>query len=134
MPVFWDTPSIKSFFHPSEFDSPDQPGSGNNMDPEFIKWLSVVRLYVKEPFFISRGGGFRTPEYNQSLIQRGYKAAPNSAHLKGMACDILVLNSMLRYRIIKFAQTYGITRIGVANDFIHLDLDIYKAQKVIWTY
>ena len=28
----------------------------------------------------------------------------------------------------------GFTRIGIANSFIHVDLDFDKSQNVIWTY
>ena len=58
----------------------------------------------------------------------------NSSHLWGMASDVSVTNSLLRYRMIQCAQSVGIMRIGIANDFIHFDTDYAKTNPVIWTY
>jgi hypothetical protein len=45
-------------FKLSEFDSPDLPGSGKNMNPDFLKRLDEAREIAGVPFNIN--SGFRT--------------------------------------------------------------------------
>jgi len=121
------------YFNHSEFDSPDMPNSGINMDASFLQLLDQCRETAGTPFKIT--SGYRTKEYNQSLKDRGYKASKNSAHLKGLAVDIAATDSVTRFKIISAALAVGINRIGVANSFIHLDKDPDKpAQNCVWTY
>jgi len=121
------------YFDISEFDSPDLPGSGINMDASFLQLIDECRETAGIPFKIT--SGYRTKEYNQSLKDRGYKASKNSAHLKGLAVDIAATDSVTRHKIISAALAVGINRIGVAKTFVHLDTDPEKpAQNCIWTY
>ena len=121
------------YFDISEFDSPDLPSSGINMDSGFLQLLDECRETAGIPFKIT--SGYRTKEYNQSLKDRGYKASKNSAHLKGFAVDIAATDSVTRHKIISAALSVGINRIGVAKTFVHLDTDPEKpAQNCIWTY
>ena len=119
-------------FDISEFDSPDLKGSGEEMKANFLTKLQEARTIAGIPFRIN--SGYRTKAYNKSLIRRGIKASPNSSHLKGLACDISCVNSSERYAILHALVSVGFTRIGVANTFIHVDLDLDKPQRVIWTY
>lgn len=120
------------FFRAYEFDSVDAPGSGNEIDTGFLKWLTIVRLYVNRPFKIT--SGYRTKEHNLKLIESGYPASPDSSHLKGLACDIWCPDNSFRCEVIRYALKYGINRIGVARSFIHLDTDREKPQNMIWVY
>ena len=121
------------YFKHSEFDSPDMPNSGINMDTGFLQLLDQCREAAGIPFKIT--SGYRSKEYNQSLKDRGYKASKNSAHLKGLAVDIAATDSVTKFKIISAALAVNITRIGVAKSFIHLDKDPDKpAQHCIWTY
>ena len=74
------------FFNYSEFDSPDELGSGKNMSPEILEMLDLAREKYDKPIKIT--SGYRTKAYNEGLKKRGYKASPNSSHLKGLAVDI----------------------------------------------
>ena len=120
----WD--DIK-FFKPSEFDSPDLPGSGANMHLEFIKVLDVIRLKCSFPFTIN--SGFRTPEHNAAV---GGK--PDSEHLQGLAADIAIPDSTQRKWIIQKSLENGIRRIGIGDTFVHLGFSMDLPQDVIWLY
>jgi len=120
-----------NYFTLSEFDSPDLPNSGINMDSGFLTKLEEARAIAGIPFRIT--SGYRTKEYNQSLRDKGYKASPNSSHLIGVAADIAVNSGHDRYVILNALIRAGFKRIGVAKTFIHCDTDDSKPNSV-WTY
>lgn len=120
------------YFKYHEFDSPDVDGSGQMMDTEFLSMLNAAREIYGQPMRIT--SGFRTENYNEELKARGYKASPNSSHLKGLAADIECLNSTDRYNMVDSLLKAGFNRIGIASTFIHVDNDLSKAPFVIWTY
>ena len=55
----------------------------------------------------------------------------------GLAVDIACTSYQARYEMVDVAIKY-FRRIGIAGEhlgnFIHLDIDQYKTQDVIWTY
>ncbi len=120
------------YFTYTEFDSPDEVGSGKKMHPDILEMLDEVRDKFDKPIRIT--SGYRTKKYNESLSARGYKASPNSSHLKGLAVDIACSSSVDRYHLINCLLDVGFKRIGIANTFIHVDIDDEKANEVIWTY
>lgn len=115
------------YFDISEFDSPDAPGSGAKMDEEFLIDIDRARHIADIPFYIT--SGYRTDERNDRV--GGVK---NSAHTKGLACDISAPGSRNRYKIITALHEVGITRIGIGEDFVHGDIDHEKDQNVMWLY
>lgn len=115
------------FFTPTEFDSPDAPGSGFRMNISFIEILDQIRKDCGFAFQIH--SGFRTPEHNSQVA-----VVENSAHTFGLAADIGVTDGAQRWAIVKSAFDHGITRVGIGETFVHLDLDLSKPQHVIWTY
>ena len=120
------------YFTLSEFDSPDQSGSGEMMDPDFLSMLDEARDCAGIPFVIT--SGFRSVAHNKKLIKEGYNASRNSSHLLGLAADIYCTDSRSRYIILDALQEVGFTRIGIAPNFIHVDLDTNKPQHRIWVY
>ena len=120
------------YFKLSEFDSPDVVGSGEAMDMEFLSRLDQARSLCDIPFKIT--SGYRTKEYNEDLLARGYKASANSSHLKGLAADISCTDSSSRHKVITALMKAGLNRIGIADTFIHVDADTDKPANVIWTY
>lgn len=61
--------------------------------------------------------------------------SPNSSHLKGLAADFLCKSSRLRYQALKvLMDNPDVTRIGIGEDFIHIDVDESKVQDVVWDY
>ena len=120
-----------NYFSLSEFDCPSLPNSGKNMDINFLYKLEHARELAGIPFKIT--SGYRTKEYNEDLLKRGYKASKNSSHLIGVAADIQVSSGSERYIILNALIRAGFKRIGVAKGFIHCDTDESKSNSV-WTY
>ena len=115
------------YFTLDEFDSPDLPNSGINMDANFLSMLDDARHMADIPFKIN--SGYRTKEHNYKV---GGKE--KSSHLVGKAADISCSGSRERWIIITALQDAGFNRIGIANNFIHVDSDENKSPNVIWTY
>ena len=126
------------YFSRSEFDSPDLKGSGDNMSNEFLEMLDEARGVATEvsgkdfPFKIN--SGYRTQAHHDELTRLGYKTDKNSPHKKGLAADISVTDSRSRYIVLNSLLLVGFTRFGIADTFIHVDLDTERKQNIIWTY
>ena len=120
------------FFNYTEFDSPDELGSGKQMSEKILDMLDLAREKFDKPIKIT--SGFRTEAYNQDLKARGYKASSKSSHLKGLAVDIHCNNSKDRFELVDILLDVGFNRIGIANTFIPADIDEAKPSHVIWTY
>jgi zinc D-Ala-D-Ala carboxypeptidase len=116
------------YFKLDEFDCPSMPGSGEKyMCKDFVKTLNSIRHTCGIPLVIS--SGYRTKEHNDSLKN----ASKNSSHLIGVAADILCDNSADRIKIVAAAIQHKVRRIGIAEGFIHLDVDFEKPN-AIWLY
>jgi zinc D-Ala-D-Ala carboxypeptidase len=115
------------YFNLSEFDSPDEVGSGNKMDSKFLEKLDYARHNAGIPFKIN--SGYRTKEHNLKVGGR-----IGSSHLKGLAADIAYNGSRERYIILNALISVGINRLGIGKSFIHCDIDNSKDQDVIWLY
>tara|TARA_R110000772_G_scaffold54130_1_gene123496 strand:+ start:4682 stop:5041 length:360 start_codon:yes stop_codon:yes gene_type:complete len=111
----------------SEFDSSDLPGSGENMDQDFLEMLDEARDIANVSFVIN--SGYRTPNHNKTV-----GGVSDSSHLKGFAADIKCTDSIKRFIIVNALMLAGFTRIGIAGSFIHVDNDPNKTPDVIWTY
>lgn len=114
-------------FTRDEFDSPDEPGSGDKMNPDFMEALQEARSRAAIPFKIN--SGYRTDAHNKRV---GGKY--NSSHLTGLAADIAVHNDAERFAIVYALLSVGFDRIGVGKGFIHVDLDTSKNDKRMWVY
>ena len=115
------------YFKLSEFDSPDVAGSGKNMNYTFLEKLDYARGNAGCKFVIN--SGFRTIEWNAKIGGR-----VGSSHCKGLAADIRAIGSRDRSLIIQALISVGINRIGIANTYIHCDVDNTKDSNVIWIY
>ena len=122
-------PRAIKYFDLSEFDSPDDTDSGDNMDIHFVRKLDEAREIAGIPFKVN--SGYRTPFHNTKV--GGVK---DSSHIKIPCCavDIKAEDSRTRFLIISAAIQVGINRIGIGNNFIHLDADKTKSQDVTWHY
>ena len=117
------------YFSLSEFDSPDDTGSGENMDINFIRMLDEAREYAGIPFKIT--SGYRTPKHNTSV---GGSITSSHMNIPCNACDIAIPDSATRYKVISSLLKVGIKRIGIGKNFIHCDADLQKSQNIIWHY
>ena len=97
-----------------------------NMSKEFLFVLDEAREFAEIPFIIN--SAYRSPNHPLSIKN------PTSSHIKGLAVDIKATDSKTRFKIVKALIEVGFTRIGIADTFIHVDLDLDKTQEVIWTY
>ena len=120
-------------FKKYEFDSPDLPNSGTNMDSTFLDMLDKAREYAGIPFKIT--SGYRTEAHNSRVggVPRDHDSK-GSSHMYGLAVDIACNNSQDRYKIVTALLDAGFNRIGIASSFIHVDNDTDKVSDVIWTY
>lgn len=99
----------------------------NNMDEIFLEMLDEARDIAQVPFKIT--SGFRCENHNRAV--RGVK---NSSHTLGLAADIVVETNHLRLLIISALCKVGFIRIGIAKDFVHVDVDHNKPQETMWLY
>lgn len=126
-------------FTPAEFDTPGEPGTGVNMDPDFMQRLDAARRIAGVPFAITPGGGYRTTKYNADLLKRNPHASPRSLHKDGRAADIAVPNGDAHRRgvIVGALIAAGFERIGLAHSFVHVDdgtEDDGRRTPAIWIY
>ncbi|MCO6499666.1 MAG: peptidase M15 [Vicingus serpentipes] len=124
------------YFDAFEFDSPDLPGSGREMDQEFILLLDQARELAGEQgqlegmkIVFSITSGYRTESHNKKI-----GGVSDSAHLTGNAADIRVRNGKERRIILNSLIKVGLDkRIGIGQTFIHVDNDFNKPFSY-WTY
>jgi hypothetical protein len=115
------------YFNHKEFESPDAPGSGEEMDVHFVDALDHARSLAGVPFKIT--SGFRTTEHNERV-----GGVPSSAHTLGLAADIAATSSRDRFAIVHALLLAGFDRIGIARDFVHVDASATKSGDVLWLY
>lgn len=97
-----------------------------NMDANFLNKLDKARSIAGLPFKIN--SAYRSPDHPLSIKN------PSSSHIKGLAVDISVTDSRTRFIVVDALIKAGFNRIGIADTFIHVDFDLDKSNKVIWTY
>ena len=84
------------------------------MSPAFLDLMDQIRHSIGEPLTVT--SGYRCPAHNASVSSTG----ATGPHTTGKAMDIKA-DSRMRLLLIQAALEHGITRIGVAKTFIHLD-------------
>ena len=94
---------------------------------DLIITVQDLRRKLGRPVIIT--SAYRCEEYNAQI-----GGVPNSAHTLGLALDIAVPNSQMRKYVLEHLIMRGISRIGIAKDFIHFDIDVTKPQDVVWLY
>ena len=103
--------------------------------PVLIEKLQHVREIIGKPMTIT--SGVRCEAFNTEI--KGSLVSSHMPGLEGMglAVDIAYTTSQARYEMFDVVIKY-FRRIGIAvehsGNFIHLDIDQYKTQDVIWTY
>lgn len=118
------------YFKEAEFKKCNPPCSLRNMDQKFIETLDKVREAAGIPLVLN--SAYRSVEHEKKMGRKG-----TSAHTLGKAADIRANKPETKFKIVKAALEQGITRIGVAGTYVHLDIATVKdgkAQEVMWTY
>lgn len=92
-----------------------------------LERLDRLRAAVGYALYIS--SGVRCVDYNKQV-----GGEENSAHVLGLAADILADSGKQKFTLVQFAIPQGFRRIGVGKNFIHLDVSQQHPQDVIWQY
>ncbi len=120
------------YFTYEEFDSPDEPGSGQkNMSKEFIRRLDGAREIADIPFKII--SGYRTEAHNTKV-----GGAKTSSHMAGLAADIDYDTEEQKVAILKALRQMDFNRFGIrtgaSGSSIHVDMDPTKSAYAVWGY
>jgi len=104
-----------------------------NPNPRLVRMLNQARVRAAMPFVLTSGS--RCLNHNKDIGSKD-----TSSHvLKGDdgftdAVDIRTLTSGQRFAILGALLEAGFKRVGVGKDFVHADVDVYKADEVMWDY
>lgn len=122
--MHWE--DYKPYFFKSEFDC--KHTGKNRTRPEFMDILYEIRKTYGRPMIINSGYRHETHPIEAA------KAEPGE-HFYGIAADIAV-TGLDRLDIVVIAYGYGIRRIGVAENFVHIGIGDqgYGFQPAFWTY
>lgn len=99
----------------------------NHTDPTLIDLLDEARAIAGIPFIIT--SGYRCPSHNKAV-----NGKPRSAHLKGLAADILATSSKRRFLIVHALLKVGFKRIGIHSKFIHADISPSLPSPTLFLY
>ena len=97
----------------------------NAINDKLIDMLDIARGIVGVPFIVN--SGYRCIYHNEKVGGRA-----NSSHLKGLAVDIKLHSGHEKYKILDAMYKAGFKRIGVYDNFIHVDIDLDKPQEAMW--
>lgn len=95
------------------------------MAPSLLTTLVQLRKLVGSPLVIT--SAIRCNAHNIRV-----QGAKTSAHLTGHAVDISCTSNHLRWQIVTRALELGVTRIGIYQRFVHIDVKPSAPQEVIW--
>lgn len=111
------------YFKVSDFDC--QQTGQNEMKEEFLVKLDALREACGFPFIVT--SGYRSINHT---IEKNKKTP--GTHTQGIAADIKVANGAERYTIVNKAMEMGFTGVGIAKNFVHVD--IRDTTPVVWIY
>ena len=97
------------------------------MVQSFVDMLELARDAAGIPFKVV--SGYRCLNHNRKIGSKD-----TSAHIKGLAADIRANTLSDRFIIIKACMEAGFCRFGIAQTYIHVDLDGSKPKSCIWLY
>lgn len=124
MKAQWET---YKYFTKQEFDC--KHTGENNMQHEFMVILESIRKEFNKPMRIT--SGFRSKKHPIEAK----KLHSKGEHTTGNCADIYCDNGSDRYKLVTIALRNGITRIGIANNFLHLGIGSTGLPNyVIWDY
>jgi len=98
---------------------------------ELVYLLQLAHDHLPKNSVIIITSSFRCAKHNSDPKVGG---SSTSSHLKGLAADVKCSGSPYRFYLLKALIEVGFSRIGIGEDFIHVDLDRTKDQNVIWNY
>jgi len=101
----------------------------NNMQHEFMVILQAIREEFNKPMTVT--SGFRSLKHPIE----SKKPLSNGEHTTGNCSDVSCKNGSDRFKLVQLALKHGITRIGIAKNFLHLGIGGKGLPcYVIWDY
>lgn len=101
----------------------------NDMKHEFMEVLQRVRADFGRPMKIT--SGYR--HWTHPVEAR--KGHTTGEHTRGTCCDVACTDGRERFDLVNLALKHGITRIGIAKNFVHLGIGGPGLPvRVIWEY
>ena len=89
--------------------------------------LDALRKLYGSPIKIN--SGYRCDEHPETLKR------PTSSHAVGEAVDIEAKTSASRFRLLQLIfNNHLFSRIGIGENYLHLDIDEEKTQDLVWDY
>lgn len=98
----------------------------SDISEELLSKLDDLREVFGRPIVLS--SACRCVAHNKSS-----GGSPDSSHMKGLAADIRCIDSGTRLILVSQLLKLGFDRVGIAKDFIHVDVDKDK-PKCIYLY
>lgn len=101
----------------------------NEMKDSFMQILQNIRTEYNKPMKIT--SGYR--HWTHPVEAR--KGHTTGEHTQGTCADIACNTGSDRFQLVTLALKHGITRIGIAKNFIHLGIGgVNLPNHVIWDY
>ena len=85
----------------------------DDIDLHFLWMLRLARDLANTPFIIN--SGVRCEKHNKEV------GSTSRNHVEGKAADISATSGLVRGKILKGLYRAGFTRVGIREDFIHVD-------------
>ena len=100
-------------------------------DEEFLRKLESVHRHSPEDFRIV--SGYRCESSKAKIRPDGAQGCAGCCgHTSGIAVDLAIKDDEHRARLLHRLLSAGIRRLGIGSDFIHVDGDMNKEQRVAW--
>jgi uncharacterized protein YcbK (DUF882 family) len=99
----------------------------DNCKPALLQMANNAGLRLNKAIIINSG-------YRSELHNKEVGGAVDSPHLRGMALDIHCNESVFRFNLIGELMISGFSRIGIAKNFIHVDISDTPVKECIWLY
>lgn len=99
----------------------------NNVKPQLIELLERARSIFGGPLVLTSAS--RCPAHELQVSGKS-----GGAHVDGDAADIYCDSDLDRFRLARIFFELGVNRIGVAANFIHVDISDHLPQEVFWMY
>ena len=117
-----------TYFSRSEFSC--QYTGENKIEDSLLLKVDELRERCGFPFIIT--SGYRSLAHP---IERA-KKTNTGTHAQGIAADIKVIDGVQRFKIVAEAIKMGFTGIGIASNFVHVDIRSLDTNEspVMWCY
>ena len=106
------------FFKPEEFackcEYEDCVSSQNFMNDDFLELLFKVRAQIDFPMVVN--SAYRCEKHNRDV-----GGVARSNHVRGLACDVKMLNQYDRYDLVEQCISHGLSIIMYPT-FLHIEL------------